>query len=68
MALCDFVLLPKFKLPPRGRRLESIEAIKEDSQKELRTMHSSGFEKCFEQWHKCIASHEACFGGDKINV
>lgn len=32
MVPCNFFLLPKFKLPFRGRYSESVEAIKENSQ------------------------------------
>ncbi|CAK9818879.1 hypothetical protein ANTQUA_LOCUS9953 [Anthophora quadrimaculata] len=72
MAPCDFFLFPKLKLPLRGRRFESIEAIKENSQKELKALPSSAFKKCFEEWEKrwrmCIASDGAYFEGDKINL
>ncbi|CAK9827582.1 Mariner Mos1 transposase [Anthophora retusa] len=71
MAPCDFFLFPKLKLPLRGRRFESIEAIKENSQ-ELKALPSSAFKKCFEDWEKrwrmCIASDGAYFEGDKINL
>ncbi|XP_043260660.1 uncharacterized protein LOC122402146 [Colletes gigas] len=72
MALCDFFLFPKLKLPLRGRRFESMEAIKENSQKELKALPSPAFKKCFEDWEKrwrmCIASDGAYFEGDKINL
>ncbi|CAK9833043.1 Mariner Mos1 transposase [Anthophora retusa] len=48
MAPCDCFLFPKLKLPLRGRRFESIEAIKENLQKELKALPSSAFKKCFE--------------------
>ncbi|CAK9799943.1 Mariner Mos1 transposase [Anthophora quadrimaculata] len=72
MAPCDFFLFPKLKLPLRGRRFESIEAIKENSQKELKALPSSAFKKCFEEWEKrwrmYIVSDGAYFEGDKINL
>ncbi|XP_076661839.1 LOW QUALITY PROTEIN: protein GVQW3-like [Halictus rubicundus] len=72
MAPCDFFLFPKLKLPLWGRRFESIEAIKENSHKELKAPPSSAFKKCFEDWEKrwrmCIASDGAYFEGDKINL
>ena len=36
MSPCDFFLFPKLKLSLRGRRFESIDAIKENSQKVLK--------------------------------
>ena len=36
MAPADFFLLPKFKLPLRGTRFQSIEDIKENSRRELK--------------------------------
>ncbi|KMQ87532.1 mariner mos1 transposase [Lasius niger] len=71
MAPCDFFLFPKLKLPLRGRRFESIDAIKENSQKVLKLIPQSAYEKCMEdwvnRWHSCIALDGAYFEGDKIN-
>ena len=50
MAPCDFFLFPRLKLPLRGKRFEAIEAIKENSQKELKAIPKSAYEKCFEDW------------------
>lgn len=72
MAPCDFFLSPKLKLPLRERRFESIEAIKQNSQKELKAIPERAYNKCFDdwiiRWHKCIASNGAYFEGDKINL
>jgi len=38
MAPADFFLLPKLKLPLRGTRFQSIEDIKENSQRELKSI------------------------------
>ncbi|KZC03764.1 hypothetical protein WN55_04220 [Dufourea novaeangliae] len=71
MAPCDFFLFPKLKLPLRERRFESIEAIKENSLKELKATPQSAYEQCMKdwvkRWHSCIALDGAYFEGDKIN-
>lgn len=72
MAPCDFFLFPRLKLPLRGKRFETIEAIKENSQKELKAIPKSAYEKCFEDWKKrwnmCIACDGDYFEGNKINI
>lgn len=72
MAPCDFFLFPKLKLPLRGRRFESIEAIKQNSTKELKAIPETAYKKCFDdwkkRWHMCIASNGCYFEGDKINL
>ncbi|CAK9833775.1 Mariner Mos1 transposase [Anthophora retusa] len=59
MAPCDFFLFPRLKLPLRGKHFETIEAIKENSQKELKAIPKSAYKKCFEdwktRWHMCVA-------------
>ena len=72
IAPCDFFLFPRLKLPLRGKRFETIEAIKENSQKELKAIPKSAYEKCFEDWKKrwnmCIACDGDYFEGNKINI
>ena len=72
MAPSDFFLFPKLKLPLRGKRFESIEAIKENSLNELKAIPQIAYEKCMEDWVKrwrcCIASDGTYFEGDKINL
>lgn len=72
MAPCDFFLFPKIKKSMKGRRFASIEEIKEESLKQLKTVSSSEFQKCFEdwkkRWHKCIISEGDYFEGDKIDI
>ncbi|EZA46810.1 hypothetical protein X777_01584, partial [Ooceraea biroi] len=71
MAPC-FFLFPKLKLPPRGHRFESIEAIKENSLCELKAIPQSAFAEVFEdwkkRWHMYIVSNGEYFEGDKINI
>ncbi|CAK9826899.1 Mariner Mos1 transposase [Anthophora retusa] len=72
MAPCDFFLFPRLKLPLRGKHFETIEAIKENSQKELKAIPKSAYGKCFEDWKKrwnmCIACDGDYFEGNKINI
>lgn len=72
MAPCDFFLFPKLKLPLRGKHFETIEAIKENSQKELKAIPKHAYENCYKdwkkRWHMCIASDGDYFEGDKINI
>jgi len=72
MAPCDFFLFPKLKLPLRGRRFESIEAIKENSLKELKAIPQWAYQRCMEdwvcRWNHCIALSGDYFEGDKLNL
>lgn len=72
MAPCDFFLFPKLKLPLRGKHFETIEAIKENSKRELKAIPKEAYEKCYKdwkkRWHMCIASDGDYFEGDKINI
>ncbi|XP_037938203.1 protein GVQW3-like [Teleopsis dalmanni] len=69
MAPCDFFLFPKLKLLLRGKRFETIAAIKENSLKELMEIPQSAYEKCMEdwvkRWHSCIVLDGAYYEGDK---
>ena len=72
MAPADFFLFPKLKLPLQGTRFQSIEDIKENSRRELKSIPENSFNKCFNdwinRWHKCILSVGAYFECDKINL
>ncbi|CAK9819087.1 hypothetical protein ANTQUA_LOCUS10041 [Anthophora quadrimaculata] len=72
MAPCDFFLFARLKLPLRGRRFQTIEAIKENSQKELKAIPKSAYEKRFEDWKKrwnmSIAYDGDYFERNKINI
>ena len=50
MAPADFFLFPKHKLPLRGTRFQSIEDIKVNSPRELKSIPESAFKKCFDDW------------------
>ena len=65
MAPADFFLFPKLKLPLRGTRFQSIECIKENSRRELKSITENAFKKCFDdwiiRWYECIISGGAYF-------
>jgi len=71
LAPCDFFLFPKLKLPLRGTRFSSIDDIKRNSQRVLKAIPESAYQKCMEDWfrrfHMCIANDGDYFEGDKIN-
>ena len=46
MAPADFFLFPKLKLPLRGTRCQSIEDLKENSRRELKSILGNAFKKC----------------------
>lgn len=58
LAPCDFFLFPKLKIPLRGTRYDSIEAIKKNSLDELKAIPSAAYKKCMEdwvkRWHMCM--------------
>ena len=67
----DFFLFAKLKYLLRGTRNESIEAIKRNSLKELKTIPAEAY-KCMEnwinRWHACIGSKEAYYEGDNKDL
>ena len=66
-----YILFPKLKLPLSGTRFESIDAIKQNSLKELKVIPESAYKRCFEDWKNrwamCVASDGVYFEGDKRN-
>ena len=72
MAPTEFFLFPKLKLPLRSTHFQSIEDIKENLRRELKSIAENAFKKCFDdwiiRWHECIISGGAYFKGDKINL
>ena len=60
---CSPNMAPKLKLPLRGTRFQSIEDIKENSRRQLKSIPENAFKKCFDdwiiRWHKCIISEGA---------
>ena len=72
MTMTDFFLFPKLELPFRVTRFQSIEDIKKNSRRELKSIPKNAFKKCFDdwiiRWHECIISEGTYFEGDKINL
>ena len=64
-----FFLFPKLKSTLKGRRFESIEAIKTNSLAHLRNIPKTAFQECFrtlkKRWQRCIQSKGEYFEGDK---
>ena len=48
MAPADIFLFPKLKLPLQSTRFQSIEEIKENSRRELKSITENAFKKCFD--------------------
>jgi transposase len=69
LAPADFFLFPKLKSTLKGRRFESIEAIKTNSLMHLRSIPKTAFQECFrtlkKRWQRCIQSKWEYFEGDK---
>lgn len=72
MAPCDFFLFSRLKLPLRGHRFETIEAIKENSLAALKAIPHTEYQRCFEdwkqRWRKCIVAGGNYFEGDTMNL
>ena len=69
LAPADFILFRKLKSTLKGRRFESIEAIKTNSRAHLRSIPKTAFQECFrtlkKRWQRCIQSRGEYFEGDK---
>jgi transposase len=52
LAPCDFFLFLKLKLRIKGPRFDTIEEIREESQRALDTIPKRGFQECFQAWQK----------------
>jgi transposase len=48
---CDF-LFPKIKLKLKGRRFDTIEEIKAESQRVLDTLTEKDFQEAFQKWKR----------------
>jgi transposase len=70
LAPADFFLFPKLKSTLKGRRSESIKAIKTNSLAHLRSIPKTAFQECFRTlkkgWQRCIQSRGEYFEGDKV--
>ena len=72
LAPFDFFLFPKLKTPMKGKRVATIEEIKEKSKQELLAIPKSAFQKCLEDWkkrsYKCVISDGSYFQGAKTVI
>ena len=72
MTPADIFLFPKLKWLLRGTRFQSIEDIKENSRRKLKSIPENAFKKYFDDWiicwHECIISGGAYFESGKINL
>ena len=70
--LFSFSKIQIIPIPLQGTRFQSIEDIKENSRRELKSIPENAFKKSFEdsiiRWNKCIISGGAYFEGNKINL
>jgi hypothetical protein len=68
LAPCSFWLLPKLKLPLKGRRFQTVDEIKEKATRQLIAIPREDFADCFEkwkgQWDKCVRSQAEYFEGN----
>lgn len=68
----DYFLFARLKKPLKGRRFESIEDIKQNSQMALKAIKKNEYKKCFEEWkkrwHMCVGKDGDYFEGENINL
>jgi [histone H3]-lysine36 N-dimethyltransferase SETMAR len=71
LAPTNFFLFPKFKLPLRGTRFQSVKD-KGEFTAELNSIPETALKKCLDdwisRWRKCIIFEGTYFEGDKINL
>jgi len=67
-ASSDIFLFPKLKMKFKGRRFQTLEEIRSDSQAVLNTLRENDFQECFKNWQprwdRCEASEGDYFEGD----
>ena len=70
LAPADFFLFPKLKFTLKGRRFDSIDEIKKNSQEHLRAIPKEAFQTAFrrwkQRWERCIISKGDYFEGDSF--
>jgi hypothetical protein len=68
LALCDFWLFSKLKMPLNGRRFQTANEIKKNATRQLMAIPKKEFSDCFEKWKerwdKCVRSQGEYFEGD----
>lgn len=72
MAPCDFFLFPKLKSTMKGRRFQTIDDIKINTEKELKAISKTAYQECPEKWkrrwQRCIQAQGEYFEGDFIHL
>jgi hypothetical protein len=67
LAPCDFFLFPKMKLKLKGRRFDTTEVIKAESQRVLDTLTEMDFQEAFKKlrrrWDRCLHAGGNYFEG-----
>ena len=53
LASCDFRLLPKLKSRLKGKKIQTVDEIHENTVGQLRAIPTKDFAECFEQWKRC---------------
>lgn len=70
LAPADFFLFPKLKSTLKGRRFDSIDAIKESSLEQLRAIPKEAYKSAFQswkhRWQRCVVSKGEYFEGDTL--
>lgn len=70
LAPCDFFLFPKLKSTLKGRRFQTIDDIKQNTEIDLKDIPISAYQECFQKWkrrwQRCIASQGDYFEGDNV--
>jgi hypothetical protein len=68
LTTCDFFLFPKMKLKLKGRRFDTIEEIKAESQRVIDTLIEKDFPEAFQKWKgrwgRCLHAGGKYFEGD----
>jgi transposase len=71
LAPADFFLFSKLKSTLIGRRFQTIQKIKENSQTELRAIPKKAYQNCLQKWQRrwerCISAGSEYFAGDKAH-
>ncbi|KAF0708055.1 protein GVQW3-like, partial [Aphis craccivora] len=67
LAPCDFFLFPKLKSTLKGRRFQTIDDIKQNTEIDLKDIPISAYQECFQKWkrrwQRCIDSQGDYFEG-----
>jgi hypothetical protein len=72
LALKTFFLFPKREKILKGRHFDDIDDTKSNTTAALKVIQRNQFQSCFEGWtrsrHRCRASQEEYFEGDRSDI